>query len=118
MFQDAVDATIRLASRYQVRYLWIDAICIIRKQESNEDWKRESKIRGLVYKNSFCTLAAATGMDGTSGLLSHTDPIHIQRHVVTPLWAAEEKKFYVAEEADQWNSEITNSPLFRRCWVT
>ncbi|KAF2011499.1 HET-domain-containing protein [Aaosphaeria arxii CBS 175.79] len=53
MFQDVVNVIRQL----QVRYLWIDALCII--QDSSEDWVRESAKMSDVYANAFLTIAAS-----------------------------------------------------------
>jgi hypothetical protein len=60
-FQDAVQITRRL----QVRYLWIDALCIV--QDDRLDWQRESAKMGAVYSMSFLTIAADSGVDCNSG---------------------------------------------------
>lgn len=40
-----------------IRYLWIDALCII--QDSEGDWQAEAKEMARIYKNSLLTIAAA-----------------------------------------------------------
>jgi len=51
--QDAIEVTRRLG----VRYLWIDALCIV--QDSESDWASESVKMAEVYKNCLLTIAAA-----------------------------------------------------------
>lgn len=41
-----------------IRYLWIDAICII--QDDEEDWQRESRMMAHIYSNACVTLAATS----------------------------------------------------------
>lgn len=52
--QDAVQITRQLS----VRYLWIDALCII--QDDQEDWTRESERMGSIYEMA-CLVIAASG---------------------------------------------------------
>lgn len=61
--QDAVIVTRRL----QVRYLWIDALCII--QDDKDDWVREAARMGEIYMNSFCTIAAHAAQHADHGFL-------------------------------------------------
>lgn len=60
-FRDAILITRKL----NIRYLWIDACCII--QDSVADWQSESAKMGYIYSNSFVTIAADSGTDSSSG---------------------------------------------------
>ncbi|KAI9855924.1 MAG: hypothetical protein M1813_009358 [Trichoglossum hirsutum] len=51
-FKDTVEITRRLG----IRYLWIDALCII--QDSPTDWAEESVKMAEIYSQSFLTIAA------------------------------------------------------------
>jgi Heterokaryon incompatibility protein (HET) len=53
---------IGIARRMQVRYVWIDSLCII--QDSREDWEKEAAQMASVYSNSYCTIAASSSADG------------------------------------------------------
>lgn len=61
--QDAIKITRLLG----VRYIWIDALCII--QDSREDWKRESQVMNLVYGNAYLVVAALTSSNAFDGFL-------------------------------------------------
>jgi hypothetical protein len=67
-FQDAVAFTRRLG----VRYLWIDTMCIIQRNE--DDWVRECAKMYNVYRHAYLTLAATHAHDGREGLYSKTSP--------------------------------------------
>jgi hypothetical protein len=45
-FQEAIEFTRRL----KIRYIWIDALCII--QDDREDWQREVANMYTTYQNS------------------------------------------------------------------
>ncbi|KAK0649807.1 heterokaryon incompatibility protein-domain-containing protein [Cercophora newfieldiana] len=66
-FQDAVDFTRRL----QLRFLWIDSICII--QDSPDDWQRQSALMADIYGGAYITLCATTSAGDEEGL--HLSPI-------------------------------------------
>lgn len=60
-FQDAITITRRLG----IRYLWIDALCIL--QDSKVDWAEESVKMATVYDNSFLTIAASASANKSGG---------------------------------------------------
>jgi hypothetical protein len=60
--QDAVIATRRLARDVDVRYLWIDTLCII--QDSKDDWETEASIMGNIYRTAYLILAATFSSNG------------------------------------------------------
>ncbi|GAQ39906.1 hypothetical protein AKAW_04121 [Aspergillus niger] len=59
----------------RVRYLWVDALCII--QDSQDDWERESAKMAEIYENSYFTLCALRGSSCQSGFLTET-----HRHLI------------------------------------
>ncbi|ETS75019.1 hypothetical protein PFICI_13503 [Pestalotiopsis fici W106-1] len=62
-FRDAV----LICRSLNVRYLWIDSMCIIQKGDNLEDWRREAPKMAAVYSNSLCTLAALSSTSMSSG---------------------------------------------------
>jgi hypothetical protein len=63
-FQHAIHITRRLG----VRYLWIDAICIIQDTEFEDDWLEESSKMGSIFANAQLTLVAAAAKNGEEGM--------------------------------------------------
>lgn len=62
--QDAITITRAVG----VRYLWVDAICIIQdKGGKNEDWIREFPSVGKVYTHSLFTIAASGAKSSSNG---------------------------------------------------
>ncbi|KAF2117951.1 heterokaryon incompatibility protein-domain-containing protein [Lophiotrema nucula] len=109
-FQD----TIVVARRLNIRYIWIDSLCIIQQQPSKADWRKESPQMGKVYANAFCNIAATASEDGTKGLFRARNPARAfpaafnhestKRMVAITLW-------------DDWEKRVVESPLIRRGWV-
>lgn len=60
--RDAVLITRRLG----LRYIWIDALCII--QDDTEDWEREAAKMNRVYKDCVITIAAANSSGAKHGI--------------------------------------------------
>ncbi|KAJ5745420.1 hypothetical protein N7520_010602 [Penicillium odoratum] len=73
-FKDAIQLTRRL----EIRYLWIDSLCII--QDSREDWLIQSAVMGDIYKGSYLNIAATKSINPYGGLFTTRNPF-----VVTPL---------------------------------
>jgi hypothetical protein len=61
--------TVKLATTLGIRYIWIDALCII--QDSPTDWDRESSQMPSIYANSSITVAAAASTDSRGGFVRH-----------------------------------------------
>lgn len=69
VMQDAIKTT-RLLS---LRYLWIDALCIV--QDDNDDWEKEAASMGQVYSNAALTLCALSSSSCHEGFLQRTSAV-------------------------------------------
>lgn len=70
-FQDSVV----VATNMNVRYLWIDSLCII--QDSFDDWAKESSRMGEYYMNSLFNILAISASDGSGGCFIAGNPLQI-----------------------------------------
>ncbi|TGO12623.1 hypothetical protein BTUL_0085g00340 [Botrytis tulipae] len=61
--------TIFIARKLGIRYIWIDALCII--QDSNVDKDKEIEAMGDIYKNATVTISAASASSVDGGLFDH-----------------------------------------------
>lgn len=59
---------VTVARALEIRYLWIDALCII--QGDSDDWARESATMCQLFQNAYITIAAATSESFDQGFLS------------------------------------------------
>ncbi|RYP74729.1 hypothetical protein DL770_007548 [Monosporascus sp. CRB-9-2] len=111
-FKDAVLFTRSL----QVRYLWIDAVCII--QGDAADWVRESGKMFDVYRNSYVTLAAGWGDSSTAGLFSTSSGTKMAELSFRRLrWPLYVRKEHTVEGNWAPNEKLQELPLFRRAWT-
>lgn len=69
-FQDAV----RLTAALGQRYLWIDALCIVQKDQ--KDWEREAASMYAVFENALFSISALAAEDSHSGLLQDRQSAH------------------------------------------
>ncbi|KAH6857419.1 heterokaryon incompatibility protein-domain-containing protein [Alternaria rosae] len=63
----ALAQSIRLVHDLGIRYVWIDALCIV--QDSSHSWNLNSRAMHLVYGNATLTICAADG-ESQTGLLA------------------------------------------------
>ncbi|CAK7200914.1 hypothetical protein SEUCBS139899_003614 [Sporothrix eucalyptigena] len=82
--QDAV----LVCRRLQVRYLWIDALCII--QDDDDDWRREAAQMCNVYQRSHITIAAHRASACQHGFLGTQE--FGQNEYQTVLWTDDVRK--------------------------
>lgn len=69
-FRDAI----RVISELGIRYVWIDSLCII--QDSSEDWEKESKKMGHIYRDATVTISASVSNRSSAGILNQTPEYH------------------------------------------
>ena len=101
-----------------LRYLWIDSLCII--QNSNEDWARELKRMGTIYRDSFLTTSVMASSGSNHGIIPcHDQPQYAPRPVVCfPLRQHGETILLTREDFDEENLNRLDSagPLSSRGW--
>ena len=81
-FRDAVFVSIELG----IKYLWIDALCIVQDSVDNLEWRQEASIMGDVYANSYVTLAATTSSNPQGGLVHQRNPLSVWPCRLTATW--------------------------------
>jgi hypothetical protein len=64
-----------LARELKVRYVWIDALCIL--QDSQEDWEKEAATMKRIYTNAICTVVSPAS-DPRQPLFVERDPLVTQ----------------------------------------
>ena len=68
-FKTVLDA-FDVAKCLQLRYIWIDALCIV--QDDNEDWEREAASMSRIYQTAVLTIAVLGNRDSETGFLDRT----------------------------------------------
>jgi Heterokaryon incompatibility protein (HET) len=119
-FQDAITITRGL----HIRYLWIDALCII--QDSAEDWAIESAKMAQYYKGGSVMISALASPGAGHGILhprpSDTNAVNVSLHnhdlYIRP---ALEDAWSVIQDETHFHSrvrqEISIQPLNTRAWT-
>lgn len=71
----AYQDTVRVARALGVKYIWIDALCII--QDDREDWEKESRMMAEIFQNSLATLVLLRTASCNEGFLERNPSIKI-----------------------------------------
>jgi hypothetical protein len=110
-----------VAKKMGIRYLWIDALCIIQGEEDAADWKTEAPFMGHIYRNSLFTIAAHCAKDRHDGFLRQALEAPPLRQVQIPVRESATSKIRRVKSwmripgNFQWL--IVDGPLSRRGWI-
>ncbi|KAI0194773.1 heterokaryon incompatibility protein [Xylaria flabelliformis] len=105
-----------VAHRFSIRYIWIDALCIV--QDSREDWETQASTMKMVYAHSTCNIAASGANSPDEGLFRARNPEAIQPGLVPfSLFSSSENQPHYIFEKRYWDREILAGPLHNRGWV-
>jgi hypothetical protein len=74
----AYQDTVRVARAVGVKFIWIDALCII--QDDREDWEKESRMMAEIFQNSLVTLIVLRTASCNEGFLERNPSIRINYH--------------------------------------
>jgi heterokaryon incompatibility protein (HET) len=121
-FRDAVE----VARQMNVRYLWIDSLCII--QNDLVDWEKESAKMGSYYSNALFNIAAVSSGNGSGGLFTSHNPHEMTPCPITVVFPSKDsirdgKKIEGFLRANSgWDPALQvagfqRPPLWQRAWV-
>ncbi|KAF8857250.1 hypothetical protein BDZ45DRAFT_564472, partial [Acephala macrosclerotiorum] len=112
-FRDAIHTTIQLG----INYLWIDFLCIV--QDNPDDWLRESNVRGQVYQNGYCNIAATKSTATDNGFLTQkSSDIQSLKAAcyIQSAWDDEENFHWILHDVNDLD-DLLSGPLLNRGWV-
>ncbi|KAI1391813.1 HET-domain-containing protein [Hypoxylon trugodes] len=108
---------IHVAKALGVRYIWIDALCII--QDSAEDWAQEASRMREVYKGAALTIAAACASKTSEGIFRERSiPPNDSRCWLD--WRNGNEiptKVFLRPGSELWDERMHQSVLNTRSWV-
>jgi hypothetical protein len=118
---------IEVARRLNVRYLWINALCII--QDSPVDWQTESALMHLIYSQTVLDISTDLNRDSVGGCFNRQSKSVIDQFVVnvvieSSLSGREWSRLGLFLQRDAWLREqvlklpdINNAPAASRGWI-
>lgn len=115
--QDAIAITRGLG----VRYLWVDALCILQSEghddaKHKEDWSYEAARFGQYYENSLLTIAATGASSSDNGLLLPRPALRFEPECIT-FRPEEDSSYTIRPIIPSWHTEMYDAPLLRRGWA-
>jgi hypothetical protein len=117
----ALQQGIRLVHALGIRYIWIDALCIV--QDSSHSWNLNARAMHLIYGNAIFTLCAADGLDARTGLLAldeNYQPAQWIEKCADGLHLLLHQPPEISIEASQWNKRawtFQERLLSKRCLI-
>jgi len=106
-FQDAIIVSKKL----NVRFLWIDSLCII---QETDDWEREASLMGHIYANAMCNLSALGATPGNGGLFF---PRNAEWARPLKVEVACKNGLFELVHSGFWESSVNSMDLNLRGWV-
>ncbi len=112
LYQDVITVCRHL----EIRYLWIDSLCVIQDQEL--DWTREIAAMGEIYSNALCNIEAAYAADVFGRLFFSRSQTRITPFPVMVEWHTDDPlPFFLIDLSVQLENDMTGAPLLKRAWV-
>jgi hypothetical protein len=109
---------VRLARKLKIRYIWIDAICIL---QDGIEFQIEGQTMDLVYGNSVLNVAAAASKDSTGGLFRKRSRQIRHELVFEPVHTRGSKMLsdgtWRIFSGDMWEHQLLQEHLYQRAWV-
>ncbi|KAI2828337.1 hypothetical protein CBS147343_2564 [Aspergillus niger] len=111
--QDAVEVCWRLG----IKYLWVDALCIIQDDALGVDWYEQSSEMDQIYSSAYVVIAADTAEDCSEGFLGA--PNVRQLREVTVDWI---KANFICRDKPNGQRDdpsflLKKTPLSQRAWT-
>ncbi|KAE8447543.1 hypothetical protein EG329_010673 [Mollisiaceae sp. DMI_Dod_QoI] len=117
--RDAVTLTRALG----IRYLWVDAICIIQPENypalpgELDDWYNEAPKMGDYYHNAFCTIGATAAIDSEVGMFVERASLKypVEKCLVGKF--QDDTAAYVCPSMPSAHGQVDYAPLYARGWT-
>ncbi|KAI3333061.1 HET-domain-containing protein [Ustulina deusta] len=108
-FRDAIE----VAGWFNIRWLWIDSLCII--QDSREDWQREAPMMCDVYQNALLNISADYAVDARGGCFRdrYFATVDAFRLDLKPL----QSSWWVSVDERNLFEWIKDAPSSERAWI-
>ncbi|KAH8879178.1 HET-domain-containing protein [Thozetella sp. PMI_491] len=120
LLSQTIQDAVMVVRKLRIRYLWVDALCIVQGQNQNADWMDEIQRMGHIYSNAYLTIGATSASAASQGFLAHRIhsgiPIDFR---VSMNGRCEGRVFFrgCSKIASSFREDVEDSPLLRRAWV-
>jgi hypothetical protein len=106
----------------QVRYLWIDSLCIKQDKDDRSDWEFEASQMHEVYSRSYCNISASQAGDSSDGLFRTRNPrllpdTKVDLCLNNRCKLAKAHRPYIVSNNSLFYKNVSNCALNKRGWV-
>lgn len=108
----AYQHAIMVTRELNIRYLWIDSICVI--QSSPSDWAREAQRMEDVFSQAYCVLAASAASGQRDGFLKRREEPERSIYLKAP---SNKAVIRINKFIDDFDQHVLQSPLHQRAWT-
>lgn len=107
---------IEMARALDVGYIWIDSLCIV---QDNGEFATEGQLMHLVYRNSFCNLAAVDSDGCQGGFFPEglTEPLDLSGAITSSNSPMFRGRSWHVLPSDLWEYRLLHKVLYTRGWV-
>jgi hypothetical protein len=112
---EAIQDAVRVTRSIGIRYLWVDALCIL--QDSEADKVVELTTMGSVYRNSTLTISAACSQSAQHGFLRSYPAKMVKQNILLSDGTLGIIWFYVVSEELSPNHTPQMEPINSRAWT-
>ncbi|EQB55116.1 hypothetical protein CGLO_04978 [Colletotrichum gloeosporioides Cg-14] len=114
--RDAIDLTRRMG----IKYLWVDAVCIIQPTSQDQylrDWEEEASRMASYYSNARCLISALSASDSSQGIFAER-PAQLYPQANTPISfdEARNETLYLPVNELVFHTQFDTQPLLKRGW--
>ena len=112
-FRDAV----LVARHLSIRYIWIDALCIIQNEDDLSDWSNEASLMHKVYSAAYCNISAAAASDSLQGFFVSRDPQLLVSPTIQLTLEDSIPGDFLVSDFNFWDTEVSLAAINSRGWV-
>ncbi|KAK3384108.1 heterokaryon incompatibility protein-domain-containing protein [Lasiosphaeria ovina] len=120
LFSQTIQDAVTVVGKLGMRYLWVDALCIIQGQDQTAKWMDEIERMGHIYLNAHLTIAASSANAASQGFLSQKHRSGIPVAFKVRKDSRCEGTIFFREWTrivSSFDDEVRHGPLLRRAWV-
>lgn len=110
-FQDAIE----IARELGLAYIWIDALCIIQREEGSHDWHQEAGRMVSVYGGASINIAASSSSDARGGCFTKSE--YFSGGFVTKVRTGTGERVQNFHSQTVYAESTTETYLARRAWT-
>lgn len=104
-----------LVRKLGIRYLWIDALCIL--QDSLSDWAEQSALMGQIYYRAMLNIAIDSAQDTLEGFLKQRGVLNVRSCELPSLFGSGGPMKVICPSIPDVQRVVGNGALSKRGWI-